>query len=53
MGRDVHSLMLSIQHFLFRPGEAVVARDLPEPCGQGGGGYQSLYRSVSGLKLRL
>ena len=38
MGRDVHSLMLSIQQFLFRPGVAVVARDLPEPCGQGEGG---------------
>ena len=46
MGRDVHSLMLSIQHFLCRPrcrppskvpwrmffGEAVVACDMPEPC---------------------
>ena len=45
MGRDVHSLMLSIQHFhadhgvalpLRCPkgwfGEAVVARDMPEPC---------------------
>ena len=45
MGRDVHSLMLSIQHFLCRPrrrlpskvaprngfGEAVVARAMPEP----------------------
>ena len=46
MGRDVHSLTLSIQHFLCRPwrrptldgalkdgfGEAVVACDMPEPC---------------------
>ena len=45
MGRDVHSLMLSIQHFLCRPrrrlpskvaprngfGEAVVARAMSEP----------------------
>ena len=44
-GRDVHSLMLSIQHFLCRSrrrlfskvlkdgfGEAVVACDMPEPC---------------------
>ena len=45
-GRDVHSLMLSIQHFLCHPrhcppsmvpwrmvsGEAVVACDMPEPC---------------------
>ena len=44
-GRDVHSLMLSIQHLLCRPrrrlpsnclegwfGEAVVACDMPEPC---------------------
>ena len=40
MGRDVYSLMLSIQHFLFLPwrrpsssdgfGEAVVACDMPE-----------------------
>ena len=46
MGRDVPSLMLSIQHFLCRPrrrptiqsalkdgfGEVVVAYDMPEPC---------------------
>ena len=46
MGRDVHSLMLSIQIFLCRPAaspsfqgalkdgfrEAVVACDMPEPC---------------------
>ena len=46
MGRDVHSLMLSVQHFLCRPrrrppsrgalkdgfGEAVVACDVHEPC---------------------
>ena len=45
MGRDVHSSMLSSQHFLCRPrhrppskvpegcfGEAVVACDMPEPC---------------------
>ena len=42
MGRDVHSLMLSIQHFLCQPrhrppskvqgGEAVVAYGMPEPC---------------------
>ena len=42
MGRDVHSLMLSIQHFLCQPwhhppskvgfGEAVVVCDKPEPC---------------------
>ena len=46
MGRDVHSLMLSVQQFLCRPrrrpplqgavkdglGEAVVACDIPEPC---------------------
>ena len=46
MGKDVHFLMLSIQHFLCRPrhhppsqgaleddfGEAVVACNLPEPC---------------------
>ena len=45
-GRDVHSLMLSIQHFRCRPrhrppskmprkdsfGEAVVACGMPEPC---------------------
>ena len=45
VGKDVHSLTLSIQHFLCRPrrrppsevppkdgsGEAVVARDMPEP----------------------
>ena len=54
MGRDVHSLTLSTEHFLCRPrrrnrlppplpptpnalkngfGEAIVACDLPEPCG--------------------
>ena len=42
MGRDVHSLMLSIQHFLCRPQrraplsgfgeEAVVECDASEPC---------------------
>ena len=45
MGRDVHSLMLSFQHFLCQPriarptwcpegwlGEAVVVCDMPEPC---------------------
>ena len=44
MGRDVHSLRVSIQHFLCLPrrlppsilkngfGEAVVACDMPEPC---------------------
>ena len=46
MGKDVHFLMLSIQHFLCRPrhrpppqgalkdclGEAVVASTMPEPC---------------------
>ena len=43
MGRAIHSLMLSIQHFLCRPqclehalkdgfGEAVVASDMPEKC---------------------
>ena len=36
MGRDVHSLMLSIQHFLCTLkdgfGEAVVACDMPKPC---------------------
>ena len=45
MGRDVHSSMLSSQHFLCRPrrrppskvpegcfGEAIVACDMPEPC---------------------
>ena len=40
MGRDVHSLMLSIQHFLCSAqgalndgsGEAVMACDMPEPC---------------------
>ena len=44
MGRDVHSLILSIQQFICRPrpalqgflkdgfGEAVVECDVPEPC---------------------
>ena len=42
MGRDVHSSVLSIQHFLCRPlskvplkdgfGEDVVPCDMPEPC---------------------
>ena len=46
MGKDVHSLTLTIQHFLCRPRrplpsedalvdgftKAVMARDMPEPC---------------------
>ena len=34
MGRDVYALTLSIQHFLCRPrpGQPVVACDMPEPC---------------------
>ena len=37
VGRDVHSLMLSIQHFLCQPRrrpfrEAVMARNMPESC---------------------